>query len=244
MGWGHCGVCSFCWEETVSFKAPTCGACGIPLILDPAGGLPQCSRRGPKRSRRRPSLVTAYGPYEGRLRDLVRALKYSGCRRLARPLAGMMSRALAGAGLVTHARESVIVAVPLSRKRMAERGYNQAHLLACGLRRAIGEKGRPAARLERALIRVKAAPPQTSLSRRERLRNPRGVYAVDRRHRSRIVGSRVLLVDDVLTTGATLRACARALTREGAREVMAVVLARTPAPVETPGRSADDRIES
>jgi ComF family protein len=180
------------------------------------------------------------------LRDLIHALKYGGRFRLAAPLGAMIAAALEAEGLKERARRSVLVPVPLSARRRASRGYNQAALLARETARGLGLPRRRVA--ARALKRVKEAPPQAGLGRAERLKNPAGTYAVDERKRRRIEGRHVLLVDDVLTTGATAGECARLLLEAGAADVIVAVVARTPpggdgieridrAPASAPGRN-------
>jgi ComF family protein len=136
--------------------------------------------------------------------------------RLAAPLAAELAAAPAGWDLV--------VPVPLHWRRRLARGYNQAAAIARPLACRLGL---PAAE---ALARCRPTPPQTALPRPARRHNPRGAFAVPARHRRRLAGRRVLLVDDVVTTGATLDAAARALLAAGAAEVHAVAVARTPAP--------------
>jgi ComF family protein len=117
----------------------------------------------------------------------------------------------------------LLVPVPLSRKRMVERGYNQS-LLIC---RALSRAGGPAAAV-RTLSRKGNSPPQSSLEIVEsRLANMNDRFEVRRARRNRIKGRKILLVDDVLTSGATASACARALTGGGADEVNLFTLART-----------------
>jgi ComF family protein len=173
--------------------------------------------------------VVAWGGYEGRLRDLVRALKYRGRFRLARPLGGMLAEALRAIGRAGGLEGAVVVPVPLSRRRLAARGYNQALLLARGLRRALRAESGERARIAEALVRTREARPQAGLKRSERLANPAGSYGPARGAARALEGRDAVLVDDVLTTGATARECARILKASGAREVIALVVARTPA---------------
>ena len=164
----------------------------------------------------------SYGAYEGTLRELIHLFKYRGMRPLARPLSACLvevvrAEAAAGAG-----PWDAIVAVPLAPGRERERGYNQARLLAAELARAIEVPV-----IDGVLRRVRATPPQTQLTRAQRLENLRGAFAPGRRA-SRVDGRGVLLVDDVFTTGATLSACARVLRQARASRVTAFTVARTP----------------
>jgi ComF family protein len=153
--------------------------------------------------------------------DLVHALKYEGWRELAGVMAAPMARAarsvLGPAGPVELA---VVVPVPTTARRLRERGYNQAGLLAEGL----------AARLHlpmvEALTRARADASQTALAPGERRENVRGAFAVDPGARARIAGRGILLVDDVLTTGATAGEAAATLARTGTERVALVTFAR------------------
>lgn len=178
------------------------------------GRCPRCRRAPPV-----VSCLRAAGLYEGRLRDIVHALKYDGRVSLARPLAALMR---ARAGPVLEGAD-LVVPVPLHRQRQRERGFNQASLLARHL-------PVPAADV---LARTRATPPQASLGRARRHANVRGAFgpanvwwtgqtcAV-----GRVSGRVVVLVDDVCTTGATLEACARVVRAMGAADVRALTAAR------------------
>jgi ComF family protein len=161
----------------------------------------------------------AAGLYEGRLRDLVHALKYGRRVSLARPLAMLMRER--GAPVLEGA--DLVVPVPLHWQRQRERGFNQAVLLARHL-------GRP---LVAALSRARPTPPQASLRLAKRHANVRDAFVPARSlwrgrdwARHAVAGRIVVIVDDVSTTGATLDACARVLVRLGAAEVRALTAAR------------------
>jgi ComF family protein len=162
-------------------------------------------------------LGLSLGPYEGSLRTLIHELKYRGRRRVAARLAELLlaaprATAVFGAG-------SVLVPVPLHPRRRRERGFNQAELLARELAVRVGLVLSAAA-----LVRRKDTPPQTGLSAAARRSNVEGAFAV--RRRAQVAGRAVVLVDDVLTTGATARACVRVLREAGASEVRVVTAAR------------------
>lgn len=152
--------------------------------------------------------------YEGAGRDLVTALKYRNHR------AALDRLARAGAARVVGAVD-VVTWPPTSAARRRRRGYDQAELAA---RAVAGHLGRPA----RPLLRREGGPPQTGRSAADRRDGPR--FTARRGAAARVAGARVLLVDDVVTTGATLRAAARVLAELGADEVHGLALARTPAP--------------
>ena len=158
----------------------------------------------------------AFGEYEGPLRTIIHALKYDGRRSVA---AGL-SRTLADCGANILADADLVVPVPLHRRRERERGFNQALELARGL-------GRP---VFQPLRRLRDTRSQVELPAHERRQNVRDAFGLTPsrpwRRPERLCGAVVVLVDDVMTTGATLDACARTLIAAGAREVRALTAAR------------------
>jgi ComF family protein len=159
----------------------------------------------------------ALGPYAGTLRELVHALKYQGRRSIAPRLAGLLRDRCAG----VLADVDAVVPVPLHRRREWSRGFNQADAIA-------GELHLP---VWRPLRRVRHTAAQSTLAAPERRRNVRGAFGLrggpwNRGRRTCLSGARVVLVDDVSTTGATLDACAEVLKAAGATEVRAVTVAR------------------
>jgi ComF family protein len=203
-------LCEGCWAGLPRHRGPCC-RCGVPL--PPGGSACGRCRRGLSAFAAGASL----GPYEGTLRLAVHELKYRARRRVA----SRMSEALLADPSVRTvlAGAAVLVPVPLHPRRKRKRGFNQSELLAEELGRRAGV-GVAAA----ALVRRKDTPPQTGLSAAARRANVGGAFAV--RHRGQVAGRVVVLVDDVLTTGATASACARALKAAGAREVRLVTMAR------------------
>lgn len=169
--------------------------------------------------------VAAVGKYGGPLRDAVHLLKYARRDDLARPLAALMGDLLARLERQRGGawkRSRLLVPVPLHPARERRRGYNQAQLLAVRLSRRFGIPLAP----RRALRRCGRTAPQTGRGVERRRENMRGAFRAGWQKGLR--GKRVLLVDDVITTGATLEACAAALRAAGCGEVTGVVLARTP----------------
>ncbi len=173
---------------------------------------------GPCRVRPSPvDYARAATRYGDLVREAIHALKFRGRRAMAVPLGDLLAetaaRELAGRPV------DVLVPVPLHRRRVRERGFNQAELLA---RRVGAARGIPVA--SRAMIRRAATTPQTELTAAERLANVRAAFAVARPGEVR--GRHVLLIDDLVTTGATAGACARCLADSGAASVGLLTVAR------------------
>lgn len=209
-------VCPACLGRVRPLELPVaCHRCQRPLSLasHAPDTLPLC---GPCRQEETLfDRLRTFGAYDGELRQLVVLLKYNRVRSLAGPLGSWLMLVVKdNPGL---ADVEAVVPVPLHRTRQRARGYNQAELLARELAR---ELGRPVE--NRWLARIKDTPSQTGLTPAQREENVRGAFAA----RAKLDRRRILLVDDVCTTGATVNACARALKRAGAASVQAVTVAR------------------
>lgn len=220
------------WLTTAS-RIPVCPSClgrlqplepvcACALCQRPLSAVYQTSAREPlcgvcRRGFNDFDRLRSFGAFDGALRKLIHLLKYSGVVTLATPLAALL-------GVVVHNEPGlgavdVVVPVPLHPRRQRARGYNQAECLA---RKLAGLLALPLD--ARSLGRSRDTASQTGLTPRQRRENVRGAFAV--RPRSQLDAKRILLVDDVCTTGATLNACAHTLKRAGASEVQAVTLAR------------------
>jgi len=193
--------------------APLCIVCGIPFAgagTDHVCG--SCSTLPPRFDAARAAFA-----YEGACRDLIHAFKYRNKTHLRRPLALLTIARLSD--FITSRRSDLILPVPLHRKKLSSRGFNQAVLLGEILSQ----------RLEipldrRNLRRIRWTEPQVNLTAHERRTNVKGAFGI---HESALVsGRRVLLVDDVLTTGSTAEECARVLKAGGAADVTVITVAR------------------
>ncbi|HET6183543.1 MAG TPA: ComF family protein [Acetobacteraceae bacterium] len=213
-------LCPECFRRTGFVTAPYCDCCGVPFdARPPARGRLVCARcdAAPSAFAR----VRAALRYDAGARALILPLKHADRTEIAAALAPMMARA--GAELL---RETELLApVPLHRWRLFRRRYNQAALLA----RAIGRLARRPV-LPDALARTRRTASMGAKSAAERQREVENAFAVRPRHAVRIAGRRVLLIDDVMTSGATADACARALLAAGAARVDVLVAARVPDP--------------
>lgn len=214
-GSGALHICDSCYAGLPIISPPFCSICGIPL--QGAGESHPCGR-----------CITALPPYlaaraalryEGACRDLIHAFKYRDKSHLRRPL-GLLTAQFLSDFYRAH-RPDLLVPVPLHRSRLRSRGFNQSVLLAELLAKQWQIP------LQRQLLqRTRATTPQMELSRAERLTNLQGAFKV---HDSSLVADRrIMLVDDVFTTGSTLAVCASALLQAGCREVTAVTVAHAP----------------
>jgi ComF family protein len=207
-------LCARCWSEMRFIERPFCERLGTPFEVDLGIALlsPAAIADPPVFRRAR-----AVARYDETARRLVHRLKYGDRVELARALGGMMARA--GAELMLDA--DVIVPVPLHRSRLWWRRFNQAMALAGALSRTSGVPCDPFL-----LARVKRTRSQVGLTRTQRGDNLQGAFRVPADAKPHLAGKRVLLVDDVVTTGATANACSRALLRAGAESVDVLSFAR------------------
>lgn len=208
-------LCAACWGEMDFISDPVCDCCGVPFphsMGDAALCMP-CLTSPPPYTRARSVFL-----YTDESRALITGYKYHDRTQATPMFATWLQRAV-----LPHGQEfDVIVPVPLHLTRLLQRRYNQAALLARALSKSSGHPFLP-----RALERTRRTPAQAGLNREERLQNVQDAFAVPHRQKNTIEGKNVLLVDDVMTTGATLNACTQALLKGGAQSVFVLTLART-----------------
>lgn len=194
-----CAVCNRVLERPLN--GAVCDACWTSIDLHPSPfPLPTIA------------IAASVGFYDSTLRDVIHAFKYDGRRSIAPRLSALM---LEHCGEVLHGAD-LVVPVALHSRRRRQRGFNQADDLARGL-------GVPVARV---LKRVRPTQPQVDLPAEKRRENVRDAFALRRRAVAHVPGRRVVLVDDVATTGATLESCARVLRAAGVAEIRALTAAR------------------
>jgi len=212
--------CPDCFRVTGFVTEPCCRRCGVPFAHMAQGGAdklcPGCRDHPPPWGRARAALR-----YDAQSRRIVLPFKYSDRTEYATALAPLMARA--GAALLGDAE--LLVPVPLHRRRLIARRYNQAALLAHAVGRVAGKPVLPDA-----LRRTRVTAPLGELSAEERARVVDDAFAVRAGRAEKIAGRRVLLIDDVLTSGATCAACTRVLLAAGAVSVDVLVAARVPDP--------------
>jgi ComF family protein len=212
-------LCAACFARISFITPPLCQRCGVPFSTEGhavAGLCRACAETSPLFREARAALR-----YDRQSRELILPLKHADRLELAPVLATMMARA--GASLL--ARADILLPVPLHRKRLFHRRYNQAAVLARLLARTAGRPNQPDG-----LVRLYATDSLDDKSSLERAQAVAGAFAVRPSRLDQVRGRTVLLVDDVMTSGATANGCARALLDAGATAVDVLVAARVPDP--------------
>ncbi|GAW68606.1 competence protein ComF [Geoanaerobacter pelophilus] len=210
---GELFICADCLDKVAFLTTPLCTVCGAPFATDQGSDhtCGACLTHPPLHTCRSAAIL------EGPLQQLIHRFKYGGRVQLSLPLGLLALSALSE--FCNEAAPDLIVPVPLHKKRLRQRGYNQSQLIAQVLAKKLGlplEVGN--------LRRLRWTEPQTTLDAAKRVANVKGAFGV--REAGRLEGKRVLLVDDVLTTGSTMRACVDALMDAEVSAVAAVTVAR------------------
>jgi ComF family protein len=220
-------LCLDCLQPPEPFRAEYfCASCRTPFLnafpLDSEGRCALC-----RHGLRGFDASYCFGSYEGLLREWIHLYKYGRVKTMGRPLGELLS-----AALPRDERFDAVVPVPLHWRRRWQRGFNQSELLARGIAKHCGVP------VMAALRRVRHTSTQTGLSITSRRRNVAGAFQV--RHRLPVAGRRILLIDDVMTTGSTVAACAAVLRRAGALRIVVLTVARADRRVPAvPTRPAD-----
>lgn len=209
-------LCRTCDSSLDRFRGPVCVFCGIPVpgeVTRSTGICTECRRIPPPYD-----WARGWGPYEGNLRRLIYRFKFEGDVRLSIPLGELLAEAWANGP--DNTRPDWLVPIPCHRRRKRSRGFDQSEKLARRLSRLLKVP------MFRGLWRQKRTQPQPGLSQSERRRNLRGAFAL--RHPSRLEGRRVLIVDDVMTSGTTVSEAAKLLSAAGTKNISILVVARAP----------------
>jgi ComF family protein len=202
----HNPICSGCWATIKRYEGPSCSVCGLPTVSEYTGLCAECLSKTPPFSK-----ISCYGIYDGALKESIHLLKFNGIKRLAKPLSDMLVK-------MTADDFDAIVPVPLHISKLREREFNQTALLSRHIAKTINKP-----LLTEALIKTRKTALQTAVDGKERRSNLRGAFSVSQD----VSGMKLTLVDDVITTGATVRECAATLKQAGAQEIRVVALARS-----------------
>jgi ComF family protein len=215
------GLCPVCWSKLSFIARPYCERLGIPFAYDPGPGILSMEAIADPPAYNRARAAVRFDEIS---RALVHSLKYGDRLDLAPMMGHWMSRA--GREILSEA--DALVPVPLHWRRQWARRFNQSAMLAAAIS---GESRVPIA--AGVLKRVKATAQQVGLTRTERASNVQGAFRVPEESKASVSKRRFVLVDDVLTSGATVEGCARALNRAGAANVDVLIFARVADPVRT-----------
>jgi ComF family protein len=208
------GLCAPCWSKLSLIEPPFCPRLGIPFAYDPGPGvLSMEAIADPPAYQRARAAVR----YDDVARALIHAYKYGDRLDLAPLIGGWMARA----GRELFAEADALVPVPLHWRRLWARRFNQSATLARAISAAAGLPV-----IDDALERVRPTAQQVGLSKSARAENVQGAFRVSADGKARVTGRRLILIDDVLTSGATSDTCARALLRAGAAQIDVLVFAR------------------
>jgi len=207
-------LCPACWRDMKYITSPRCTCCGLPFEFDAGENMVcgQCAGRAPYFKRARSLLV-----YDDASRDILLRFKHADQTDLAPVFAKWMMQA--GSDLLSEC--DLLVPVPLHWTRLFYRRYNQSAMLALLISKLSGIAVQPDL-----LIRQKRTPSQGHFSKRQRQKNVQGAFVVHPRLKKNVSGKKILLIDDVYTTGATVNACARTLRASGAATVDVLTLSR------------------
>lgn len=207
--------CSTCWNDFYALAGPVCPSCGRPfdspetLLHSPEHRCRDCRQSPPLFDQ-----ALSVGQFEGPLREAIHQFKYRPCRSLGKPLGDWMAKRVK---LLTTM--DMVMPVPLHIRRLRQRGFNQALLLA---NRVSAWHGMPLSYDN--LVRVRPTKPQVELRGNDRIKNVEGAFSL--RRPGQVKGKRIIVVDDVFTTGATMNECASVLKNAEASQVTAFTLAR------------------
>jgi ComF family protein len=217
-------VCSSCWNDLPEQSGPLCARCGEALDWDTSSQGAEVLCRPCRVSPPGFTQAVAHGVYRSKLRALLHLLKYDGMEPLAKRLGALLADPILA--IPDLPANLLMVPVPLYGKKRRSRGFNQSELLARGCIAALRRR-RPRMRIDldpALLVRQRATESQAGLTPHQRRENVRGAFAVPRP--DAVTGRPILIIDDIYTTGATVRACSTELRRAGAASVWVATVAR------------------
>ncbi|MCX8030629.1 MAG: ComF family protein [Thermodesulfovibrionales bacterium] len=197
--------CSFCWSLIEKYEGPKCFRCGIPTKSVYTTVCSDCLSLNVN------MRTIYYGLYQGTLKEAIHLFKFKGLKRLARPLSDLILR------LSIPNNCDLIVPVPIRPERLRDRQFNQTALIGYFISKALNIP----MNLD-ILIKIRETKPQTGLLRNERLKNIKNAFYAEK-----VINGHILLIDDVITSGTTIKECSYALFNGGAKEVTAVALAHS-----------------
>jgi ComF family protein len=203
----HSPICASCWSKIKRYTGPSCSICAMPFSSEYSRLCGQCMKKAPPFSK-----VINFGLYEGVLAEAINLLKFHDLKKLSTPLGRLLL------SLPDLPELDGIAPVPLNIKRLRERGFNQSLLIAKVISKVTGVP-----LLMDILLKKKETPPQIGLSAKERLLNLKNSFEI----KGNIKGLRLFLVDDVMTTGATVTECSKEIMKAGAKEVLVLTVARS-----------------
>ena len=211
-------VCEPCLRQIQSFNFDTCSRCGEGISSSAQEQCAACRNAPPPFAK-----ATAVGPYDGKLRGLIHLLKYHNVRPAAATLAKQLLPVLQ-AHRVEIGERPLMIPIPLHRNKFRARGFNQAEEIARALRKFTGYDLKL-----HVMQRRRDTASQTGMTAHQRRENVRGAFVIKPQHKRDVAGRNVILMDDVMTTGATAAECARVLVRAGAKQVFVLTAARVTA---------------
>lgn len=198
-------ICSFCWAGIDKYIGPACKICGIPSISEQTSICGECLKTKQPFSR-----IIYYGLYDSSLKKAIHLLKFRGIKRLAKPLSRLLLE-------LPIPESDLIIPVPLHLKKLREREFNQTALIGSWLSKELNIP----IKIDN-LFKIKETPPQTMLRRKERLENMKNAFFA-----TGVMNADILLIDDVITSGATVRECSKSLMQKGAKSVTVLALAHS-----------------
>ena len=199
-------ICPECWDSIQPYSGPQCWKCGDSLVSDKSIICGECIKDEPAYK-----LARSFGLYDGALKNAITLLKYQNIKRLSKPLSDIILR-------MQIPRVYAILPVPLYKKRLRQREFNQSALLAKHMAKSLG-----ISLIIDCLIKIRDTVPQVGLSAGERCKNVRKAFGIQ--NKRLITGKSILLIDDVITTGATVRECSGVLKKAGAEDIYVIALA-------------------